>query len=92
MFRLPCTHFNILLSPQTCMPAVVSLGSALFTINSTFAFASGPMVSICVMNITHRKSEINASKLNLQLFRDGMHLVYLQQFHLESVSSGLVSL
>eukprot|EP00986_Skeletonema_menzelii_P021200 scaffold33618_cov211-Skeletonema_menzelii.AAC.1 len=25
------------------MPAVVSLGSALFTINSTFAFASGPM-------------------------------------------------
>ena len=57
----------LLLSPQFCVFAVVSLGSALFTINSTFAFVSGPMVSrYCVMNIiTNQQSKISASKLTL---------------------------
>ena len=44
---------------------VVSLGSALFTINSTFGFVSGPMVSSDLHVVfKHRKLKMNTTNLH----------------------------
>ncbi len=63
--------------------SLVSLGSALFTINSTFAFLAGPMVSVLCRVYVSSMIYLFIGSDSESKCRLGMHLVYQRQFHRE---------